>query len=456
MKATLLLFFAVSAVVLPAQEFDLTDPRTHWSVGVSAFEAVNLSPENSYLTRSFPLLLRERLEAIPEHYFSVNEIQAYREEIVHQERQRLIRAVRADRRARDDLFFDSGSPGDEAGEYDQRIDDYLAAIGRLEQLDREGIEFPRSKPLRFVSGAEGELVFDRDILSPYQLARQQELDALLWGRFEEVQGFLYFEVTMIHAVLGETMFTYSDAGTAVELYDLFDELIAGLATVLWGRDWSSLTVQTVPPGASVWLDDQFRGRTPLSLPYLEPGGRELRLQVSGYRPVLRMIDLFPYAEEVQTVTLTPQPREEFVLDSNPSGAAVYRGSEWLGTTPLGVEKPEELSRLLLRRGGYLDFPLYTPPAVEESVSAELKPESFDPGELQRRRRDELYRAFGAFALSVPFPLFLGGYRADYLAVGEDSSYLYYGYIGTFALSSGLFVNLLVRLVRYLQAADRKA
>jgi hypothetical protein len=242
----------------------------------------------------------------------------------------------------------------------------------------------------------------------------------------------------------------------VELYALFDELIRELATVLWGRDWSSLTVQSVPAGASVWIDEQFQGRTPLSIPYLLPGSRELRLQVSGYLPVSRTIELSPYTEGVENISLSPRPREEFFLDSIPPGAAVYRGSEWLGTTPLGVEKPDELSRLLLRRGGYLDFPLYLPPAVEESVSAGLKPDSFDPGELQRRRRDQLYRAFGAFALSVPFPLFLGGYRGDYLAIGEDISALTYGYVGTFALSSALFVNLLVRLVRYLQEADRKA
>jgi len=456
MKTLVVLLLAVASIPVSAQEINLADQRSNWSIGVAAFEGRNLSPENVYLTRSFPLLLRERLEAIPEHYFNEAEVRAYRKRIILNERQRLAKAVSADRRARDELFFITDSVQEKEAVYEQRITANLASIRKLRELDPESIAFPRSKPLRFISGADGQLVFDKEVLSPFQLAKQQDLDVLLWGRFEEVQGFLYFEITLFNAILGEPVFTYSDATPPAELYERFDELIVELATVLWGRDWSSLTVQTVPPGASVWVDEVFRGRTPLSIPYLLPGSKEMRVEVPEYQPVLRTIELSPYTEEIQRITLIPQAREALTLDSNPSGAAIYRGSEWLGTTPLSVEKPEELSRFLLRREGYLDFPLYAYPTIEQSVTADLLPESLDPAEIQKRRRDELYRAFGAFALSLPFPLFFGGYRSDYQAVGADISGWTFAYVGTFAVSSSLFVNLVVRVIRYLQAADRKA
>jgi hypothetical protein len=472
MKTFLFLLLAVACFPVSAQKPALADPRPDWAIGVAAFEGRDLSPENVYLTRSFPLLLRERLEAIPEHYFSEAEVRAYREHIIQEERKRLVKAVGADRRARDELFFTSDSPAREAAVYEQRIAANLQAIRELQDFDPEQIAFPQSKPLRFVSGADGQLVFDREVLSPFQLAKQQDLDVLLWGRFEEVQGFIYFEISLFSAALGEPLFTYSDAVAPVELYELSEELIAELATVLWGRDWSSLTVQTVPEGASVWIDQVFQGRTPLSIPYLLPGGKEMRLHLPGHRSELRWIELSPYVEELQQITLVPEQREPFTLDSDPQGAAVYRGSEWLGTTPLSVEKPEELSRFLLRREGYLDFPLYAYPTLEQTITADLLPDQLDPGEIQNRRRDELYRAFGAFALSLPFPIFAADYWTNYTvratdlrfqgkdaeaaAAQDTADLLSYVYFATFGVSSGLFVNLMVRLIRYLKAADRKA
>jgi hypothetical protein len=456
MKVFLFLLLVLASFPVSAQEITLADQRPDWSIGVAAFEGRNLSPENVYLTRSTPLLLRERLEAIPEHYFSEEEVRAYRRWIIQKERQRLVKAVSTDRRGLDELFFTATSTPAQAAVYEQRIAANLEAIRSLGELDPEQIDFPESKPLRFVSGAEGQLVFDKDVLSPFQLAKQQDLDVLIWGRFEEVQGFLYFEIIVFNAILGESVFTYSDGAAAIELYDLFDELIAELATLLWGRDWSSLTVQTEPPGASVWIDEVFQGRTPLSVPYLLPGSKQMRVQTSGYQSVTRTVGLSPYVEEVQQITLIPEEGEVITLESDPGGAAVYRGSEWLGTTPLSVEKPEELSRFLLRREGYLDFPLYAHPTLEQSITAELMPEEIDPPEIQNRRRDELYRAFGAFALSIPVPLFVWGLRYDYQAVGKEIDGFTYAYIATFAVSSALFVNLAVRLIRYLQAADRKA
>jgi hypothetical protein len=137
-----------------------------------------------------------------------------------------------------------------------------------------------------------------------------------------------------------------------------------------------------------------------------------------------------------------------------------------------VEKPDDLNRFLLRKEGYLDFPLYAGSGVAETVTVALTLDEIDPLQIQNQRRDELYRAFGFFAISIPIPLFFWGFANDY-AVGyslaiNDLNFdetdrfkaagrvFYYGYWGTLAVSTSLFVNMMVRLVRYLRAADRKA
>jgi hypothetical protein len=467
----LLLLAAVPITVYPQDNIPVDD-REHWTVGVAAFEGKDLSQENLYLTQSFPLMIRERLEMIPTHFFNEAEAKGIRRRIIRREQQRLAEVINADRRARDELFFTPGKGADDVVLYEDRIAANLLSLNDLRELDPEVIVLPESKPLRFALGANGQLIFDQPVRSPLQLTRQENLDSLLWGRFEEIQDYIYFEVHFFDAALGEDVFFHSDALLPMELYEKSDELTDELASILWGRDWASLRVETEPPSASVWLDDSFQGRTPLEIPYLIPGSRELRVQAPGYQSVVRLIDLHPYTEAVQQIVLPREPRDSFELESEPAGAAVYEGSNWLGTTPLSVEKPDDLNRFLLRKEGYLDFPLYAGSGVAEMVTTPLTTDETDPLEIQSQRRDELYRAFGFFAISIPIPLFFWGFASDY-AVGyslaiNDFNFneadrfraagmvFYYGYFGALAVSTSLFVNMMVRLVRYLRAADRKA
>lgn len=468
---SILLLAAVSITVWP-QDHVPVDDREYWTVGVAAFEGRTLSQENLYLTQSFPLMIRERLEAIPTHFFSDSEAKAYRRGIIRREQQRLAEIISADRRARDELFFTPGKREDKVAIYEDRIAANLLVLSALRELNPEAIAFPESKPLRFASGTTGQLIFDQPVRSPLQSTRQEDLDSLLWGRFEEIQGYIYVEVYFFDAALGEDVFSYSNAVLPAELYEISDELTGELASILWGREWSSLRVETEPPGASVWLDESFQGRTPLEIPYLIPGSRELWVEAPGYQSVVRLIDLPPYTEALQQIALPLEAGDFFELDSEPTGAAVYAGSNWLGNTPLSVEKPDDLNRFLLRKEGYLDFPLYTGSGVEETVTIPLISDDTDPLEIQNQRRDELYRAFGFFAISIPIPLFFWGFASDYavgysLAINElnfDESdrfrdaglVFYYGYYGALAVTTSLFVNMMVRLVRYLRASDRKA
>jgi len=116
--------------------------------------------------------------------------------------------------------------------------------------------------------------------------------------------------------------------------------------------------------------------------------------------------------------------------------------------------------------------LYADTEVPGEVSVSLTPDSFDPLENQSRKKDQFYTSFGIFVLSVPLPLFFWGYTQDHL-VGAQAAYdagnidetnrlvetgkgFYYAYVGTLALSASLFVNMIVHLIRYVGAADRKA
>lgn len=56
---------------------------------------------------------------------------------------------------------------------------------------------------------------------------------------------------------------------------------------------ASLTLESDVPGASVFIDRQFVGNTPLSLDKLEPGSKRVQLTATGFDSVQKTIELNP-------------------------------------------------------------------------------------------------------------------------------------------------------------------
>ena len=56
---------------------------------------------------------------------------------------------------------------------------------------------------------------------------------------------------------------------------------------------ASLSLQSDVPGASVFIDRQFVGNTPLKLDNLEPGTKRVQLTATGYDSIQRTIELSP-------------------------------------------------------------------------------------------------------------------------------------------------------------------
>ena len=56
---------------------------------------------------------------------------------------------------------------------------------------------------------------------------------------------------------------------------------------------ATLTLESDVPGASVFIDRQFVGNTPLTLERLEPGAKQIQLTATGFDSIQRRIELVP-------------------------------------------------------------------------------------------------------------------------------------------------------------------
>ena len=66
-----------------------------------------------------------------------------------------------------------------------------------------------------------------------------------------------------------------------------------------------ISVSTTPSGANVYLDNQYEGITPLTIPGVSPGSRDVLLRLSGYEDAKDTVNVQPGGTSTIDVTLTP-------------------------------------------------------------------------------------------------------------------------------------------------------
>jgi len=97
----------------------------------------------------------------------------------------------------------------------------------------------------------------------------------------------------------------------------------------------SLRVTSSPSGAEIYVDEIYRGYTPLTIGSLSTGRHEVRLHLSGYQDYTRTVEIESGSQSSFSVTLTPvyQPTTgDIVVTSVPDGAAIYLDGNYRGTT----------------------------------------------------------------------------------------------------------------------------
>ena len=139
---------------------------------------------------------------------------------------------------------------------------------------------------------------------------------------------------------------------------------------------ATITVNSVPSGASVYLDGILRGQTPITFT-TNPGTHTLKLSLSGY--VTKITTFTISSGQRRTFNYTLNKVVEYgslKIDSNPQGAKVYIDNVYRGTSPLSISNIRVgTHEVRLRMSGYKDWVrnVYVTPNRRTDVYASLVP-----------------------------------------------------------------------------------
>ena len=119
--------------------------------------------------------------------------------------------------------------------------------------------------------------------------------------------------------------------------------------------WADISLSSAPPGATVQLDGEPVGQTPLTLEVLQ-GERTITLLLSAYTQWQRSLTV-DAGQDVDLGSIELLPAEGILaLSSKPTGANVTLDGEFQGQTPVSLQlTPDTPHRLAVFKPGYKRF-----------------------------------------------------------------------------------------------------
>lgn len=120
-----------------------------------------------------------------------------------------------------------------------------------------------------------------------------------------------------------------------------------------------ITISSEPVGATVFVNEEQKGITPLVLSELPLGKYQLKLQLQGYQDLLQEVDLTAESSSVNlplTLEKAAADTGTLVIESVPPGATVIIGKRAIGTTPKKLANTNVGKyTVILKLEGYHDF-----------------------------------------------------------------------------------------------------
>ncbi len=459
-----ILFLFSLITFLPAGE---TAEYESLTLGVARLSGNNLSPEYEYLVESLSREIFDIVSVCTTHRLTLSEAESIFQKAKDEEEIALRSEIRTLRGERDNLLFSTADTSDKYEELTLSITGKESVLAELwvGENDFEDVTLPLTlSPMN----TTGELL--PAIAGSVELSRDEELDFLVWGRLEEVEGLLFLSYEIYSFIQDSALFSRNEVYLPEEADSFINDYRKELWNLLLGDDWCSLAVTVPEPQtAMIYLDGEEGRLNRIETGFIKPGKHDILISAYGWESLEEEIFLSPDEELALSFSLVPLGLSRFPVRSLPQGADVFIGSRWMGTTPLFLELPGGFSRILLRKKGYTDYAYYLNDDTTDKLNIQLHGEEFQQSSYNDTKRDSFYHSLGLFFASIPVTAVLyssslvnsRAYNLEVNSYGgtEEAERLYtlselshHGYIGGLCLNVTLFVNVILDAVEYVRAA----
>jgi hypothetical protein len=406
-----------------------------------------------------------------DHRVRVSREFAYYEDYARtQSRAEAARALALKRDERDQLFY-RGNPRWKYRKDLRVLEGEIAELEKAYQAAEALMPNISAEPLFRLSedGSSADFPPPPEAGEEFRFCMERQADAFLAGRISEYHGRILVSLRLY--TLYTRSFQYEDSVifSPEDVHTGTDTLADRLRMAISGTPPAAVLVKTRPENALVLAGNTLVGGKPEAAEAGRPVTRETRiverlpgpveLQVSAedHRYFSTELDLFAGELAEVYIDLTPVALALFNV-SHPEGlrVSVYRGSRFVGFTPLSLRVP---------LGGKEFITVESPGGESASMvyrgfdgTVELLPRPPREKQVERFRR-KFYGAYGRFWVALPIAYLLSGVASAYTAASAYNSGVYdkavnYYYVSMAAavVSGYMLAESFYRLYRYVNNA----
>ena len=454
--------------------------RENWTIGISKLSDKGISGSSSYLLNSLPLLLYNEISEITEHRLSSSEQKYYSETYLREKLHELENEKTDLHSQRDELLFSDDTRRERQKQYrdlSRRIDEKKEEIILFKERQVDEVQITENMTVIFKQlESDNEMVLElpRDWAAHYM--KHEDLDFFITGGLEQIEDLFFLSLKAYGRGEEEPLISLEKTVIEEDLEGLIQEAGKDLRSLILGRTWAGVNIETLPRTAVIKIDGSTVGVGSVRLKSLEPGFVTLTVSENGYITDNRQVYLAAEGSRDLSITLEEGEESSLYLFSDPPGADVYFGALWMGQTPLFTGIPEERMQIKLSKDEYMPFFISSDKLSGESLTVRLGTDLYEKEMALKDAKSAFYRSLGWFSLSVGVPIVMAGiyqnldnryinYAYSYSQTGNSDYYekaldykrqadvAYMVYWGGFALSGSLLVNVFFKLWNYIKAAE---
>lgn len=346
-------------------------------------------------------------------------------------------------------------------------------IRKLKKIDPHSIDIKNQLPI--VYKEQSDYLNISNVTDYRSIAVELGVHSLLYYHLFQLEDHVVVEMYEYNVL---TQFSRKVLQTIISpqnVAEITNSLKLSLRSVLLGGPSTSLNITVVTTNdavlydAKILLDGELVGFGYIELPVLLAGTHTIHVvynsKEKGEVVVLKENDSM---EKSYFYDMTP--RDVILIESVPAGAKVYRNAQWVGNTPVVIERPVFIEQLEIVKPGYVVHRESVSVTSAQKIQADLQ--LINPIPLQERLaidRKKFYNAFSMFALSLAAPIVFNGFfinESNALSIGEEQlsaagraeslqrkDAYFYTFIGTSLVSTGFAIFAYIRLQKYLKTAS---
>ena len=142
----------------------------------------------------------------------------------------------------------------------------------------------------------------------------------------------------------------------------------------------TIYAQSSPAGAAIYMNGNYYGYSPITLPNLAPGSYTMKASLNGYTPDTQIVTVYAgqtasYYPVLQPSPPAPRSTGTVSVTSNPNSALVYMDGNYQGKAPLTVTLYPGTHAFRLSLSGYADYSanVYVTANTNQQLNAVMAP-----------------------------------------------------------------------------------